>query len=68
LLTVAGAKAEAIVQGGTMQLKMSRELPNQANNFGTLSLPLVGSSPRMRIVRALIAKLAGNNCTVLITG
>jgi transcriptional regulator with PAS, ATPase and Fis domain len=51
-----------------MHLEMSRELPNQANNFGTLSLPLVGSSPRMRIVRALIAKLAGNNSTVLITG
>jgi transcriptional regulator with PAS, ATPase and Fis domain len=51
-----------------MHLEMSRELPNQANNFGTLSRPLVGSSPRMRIVRALIAKLAGNNSTVLITG
>lgn len=51
-----------------MHLEMRRELPNHANNFGTLSLPLVGSSPRMRIVCALIAKLAGNNCTVLITG
>lgn len=38
----------------------------QFNN--TLSDPLVGNSARMRIVRALIARLANSNSTVLITG
>src|ERR1044071_5517298 len=51
-----------------MQLEMTRELPTESHNFDALSFPLVGSSPRMRIVRALIAKLANNNSTVLITG
>jgi DNA-binding NtrC family response regulator len=38
----------------------------QFNN--ALSNPLVGNSPRMRIVRAMIAKFANSNSTVLITG
>jgi transcriptional regulator with PAS, ATPase and Fis domain len=51
-----------------MHLEMTSAPVNDSHNFDVLSLPLVGSSPRMRVVRALIAKLANNNSTVLITG
>jgi len=51
-----------------MHLEMTSTPVNDSHNFDVLTLPLVGSSPRMRIVRALIAKLANNNSTVLITG
>src|ERR1044071_5623386 len=51
-----------------MHLEMTSAPVNDSHNFDVLSLTLVGSSPRMRIVRALIAKLANNNSTVLITG
>lgn len=48
-----------------MQLEIAQqpELPNHV-----FSNPLVGNSARMRIVRALIARLANSNSTVLITG
>jgi transcriptional regulator with PAS, ATPase and Fis domain len=51
-----------------MQLEMTRALGTESQNFDALTLPLIGSSARMRIVRALISKLANNNSTVLITG
>jgi transcriptional regulator with PAS, ATPase and Fis domain len=55
-------------KGETMQLDIAQQSldPSQFNN--ALSNPLVGNSQRMRIVRALIAKLASSNSTVLITG
>jgi len=51
-----------------MQVETARELPPASHGFDELTNPLVGSSPRMRIVRALIVKLATNNSTVLLTG
>jgi transcriptional regulator with PAS, ATPase and Fis domain len=53
-------------KGATMQLEIalqSLDLPQYAQ-----SNPLVGNSQGMRIVRAMIAKLANSNSTVLITG
>jgi transcriptional regulator with PAS, ATPase and Fis domain len=50
-----------------MQLEITQQSEvSQLNN--ALSNPLVGNSARMRIVRALIARLANSNSTVLITG
>lgn len=50
-----------------MQLEITQQSEvSQSNN--ALSNPLVGNSARMRIVRALIARLANSNSTVLITG
>ena len=50
-----------------MQLEIAQQSEvSQLNN--ALSNPLVGNSARMRIVRALIARLANSNSTVLITG
>jgi transcriptional regulator with PAS, ATPase and Fis domain len=54
-------------KGETMQLEIAQQSEmSQSNN--AFSHPLVGSSARMRIVRALIARLANSNSTVLITG
>jgi transcriptional regulator with PAS, ATPase and Fis domain len=50
-----------------MQLEIIPQ-PEAAQFDNTLSDPLVGNSARMRIVRALIARLANSNSTVLITG
>jgi len=52
----------------TVQVETAGELPPASHGFDELTNPLVGSSPRMRIVRALIVKLATNNSTVLIAG
>ena len=50
-----------------MQLEIAQQSEaSQVNN--AVRNPLVGNSARMRIVRALIAKLANSNSTVLITG
>jgi transcriptional regulator with PAS, ATPase and Fis domain len=50
-----------------MQLEIAQQSEmSQLNN--ALSNPLIGNSARMRIVRALIARLANSNSTVLITG
>ena len=50
-----------------MQLEIAQQSEaSQVNN--AVSNPLVGNSARMRIVRALIARLANSNSTVLITG
>jgi len=50
-----------------MQLEIAQQSEvSQLNN--ALSNPLVGNSARMRIVRALIARLANSSSTVLITG
>ena len=50
-----------------MQLEIAQQSEvSQSNN--AFSYPLVGNSARMRIVRALIARLANSNSTVLITG
>ena len=51
-----------------MRLEITTDMPVVARGFSELTNPLIGSSPRMRIVRALIAKLATNNSTVLLTG
>ena len=51
-----------------MQLEIAQPLPVVSHNFAGIANPLIGSSPRMRIVGALIAKLATDNSTVLITG
>jgi transcriptional regulator with PAS, ATPase and Fis domain len=51
-----------------MQLEMAKEFVLGSENFDATHNTLVGYSARMRIVRALIAKLAKNNSTVLITG
>jgi transcriptional regulator with PAS, ATPase and Fis domain len=51
-----------------MQLEITCQAPVNSQRFEDLCSPLVGSSPRMRIVRALIAKLASSSATVLITG
>ena len=51
-----------------MQLDISQASTNGGENNGATERPLVGTSARMRIVHALIAKLARNNSTVLITG
>lgn len=51
-----------------MRLEITSDMPVVAHGFSELTNPLIGSSPRMRIVRALIAKLATNNSTVLLSG
>lgn len=56
-----------IGKGETMQLEITPQ--SEASQFNNaLSNPLVGNSARMHIVRALIARLANSNSTVLITG
>ena len=51
-----------------MQLEITRTLPMVPLGIDQLTNSLVGSSPQMRIVHALIAKLVTSNSTVLITG
>jgi transcriptional regulator with PAS, ATPase and Fis domain len=56
-----------IEKGETMQLDVATQSEvSQINS--ALNNPLVGNSGRMRIVRAMIARLANSNSTVLITG
>ena len=50
-----------------MQLEISRPTASDPQ-LNALQNALVGNSPRMNIVRALIAKLANSDSTVLITG
>jgi transcriptional regulator with PAS, ATPase and Fis domain len=47
---------------------MQPETTRPAASESRLNATLVGNSPRMRIVRALISKLANSDSTVLITG
>jgi transcriptional regulator with PAS, ATPase and Fis domain len=51
-----------------MQLEIAREFFSTPARETDMNTPLVGASAAMRMVRALIAKLAGNTATVLITG
>ncbi len=51
-----------------MQLEIAREYGAGPSSETNLKSPLVGSSAPMKLVHALIAKLANNNATVLITG
>jgi transcriptional regulator with PAS, ATPase and Fis domain len=51
-----------------MQLEITRPTTIECQLNYTLENSLVGNSPRMRIVRALISKLANSDSTVLITG
>ena len=51
-----------------MQLEIAEPSLDLCHFNNALSNPLVGNSPRMRIVRAMIAKFANSNSTVLITG
>ncbi|HEY6368864.1 MAG TPA: sigma-54 dependent transcriptional regulator [Candidatus Binatia bacterium] len=51
-----------------MQLEIAQQSLDLSQFNNALSNPLVGNSQRMRIVRAMIAKLATSNSTVLITG
>ncbi len=52
-----------------MQLETSQPIASESEfNNHALECFLVGKSPRMKIVRALIAKLANSDSTVLITG
>jgi DNA-binding NtrC family response regulator len=51
-----------------MQLQITRYLSTASRNFDELTNPLVGSSPRMRVVRTLIFKFANDSSTVLFTG
>jgi transcriptional regulator with PAS, ATPase and Fis domain len=55
-------------KGETMQLEIAQQTLDLSQFNNSLSNPLVGNSQRMRIVRAMIAKLANSNSTVLITG
>jgi transcriptional regulator with PAS, ATPase and Fis domain len=55
-------------EGETMQLDVAQQSIEASQLNSALNNPLVGNSPRMRIVRAMIAKLANSNSTVLITG
>jgi transcriptional regulator with PAS, ATPase and Fis domain len=56
-----------IAKGETMQLEIDQQ--SEASQLNSaIGNPLVGNSARMRIVRALIARLANSNSTVLITG
>ena len=50
-----------------MQLEAAARFTEESDEV-FCSNPLVGSSPKMRAVKALINKLAGSNSTVLITG
>src|SRR4026209_1794634 len=54
--------------GISMQLDFPQASTNASAASGASERPLVGASARMRIVHALIAKLARNNSTVLLTG
>jgi transcriptional regulator with PAS, ATPase and Fis domain len=51
-----------------MQLDLSQHPITTTRNIEEIDQPLVGSSAPMRVVHSLIAKLANNNATVLITG
>ena len=51
-----------------MQMDFPQASTTDGAASGTSERPLVGASARMRIVHALIAKLARNNSTVLLTG
>src|SRR6266446_1541962 len=51
-----------------MQLKIAQQSTEASQLNSALNNPLIGNSQRMRIVRAMIAKLANSNSTVLITG
>jgi transcriptional regulator with PAS, ATPase and Fis domain len=51
-----------------MQLEITRPTAIECQLNYALDNSLVGNSPRMKIVRALIAKLANSDSTVLITG
>ncbi|MGE5817433.1 MAG: sigma-54 interaction domain-containing protein [Deltaproteobacteria bacterium] len=51
-----------------MQLEITRSTTSECQLNYPLENLLVGNSPRMRIVRALISKLANSDSTVLITG
>ncbi len=51
-----------------MQLDFSQHPSTASRNIDDIDQPLVGSSAPMRVVHTLIAKLANNTATVLITG
>ena len=51
-----------------MPLDLAQQSIEASQLNSAINNPLVGNSPRMRIVRAMIAKLANSNSTVLITG
>ena len=51
-----------------MQFDFPKASTNGSADYGVPERPLVGASARMRIVHALIGKLARNNSTVLLTG
>jgi transcriptional regulator with PAS, ATPase and Fis domain len=51
-----------------MQLDIVQEPAPESQLNNTLTQPLVGNSPKLRSVRALLSKLADSNSTVLITG
>jgi transcriptional regulator with PAS, ATPase and Fis domain len=51
-----------------MQLEIARPFSERSAVEAAGANPLVGNSPRMQVVRALIGKLADSNSTVLITG
>jgi transcriptional regulator with PAS, ATPase and Fis domain len=51
-----------------MQLEITQQSLDLSEFNNALSNQLVGNSQRMRIVRAMIAKLANSNSTVVITG
>jgi transcriptional regulator with PAS, ATPase and Fis domain len=51
-----------------MQLDFSQHPSTVTRNIDDIDQPLVGASAPMRVVHSLIAKLANNNATVLITG
>jgi transcriptional regulator with PAS, ATPase and Fis domain len=55
-------------QGELMQLEITRTTTSESQPNRAVENALVGNSPRMRIVRALISKLANSDSTVLITG
>jgi transcriptional regulator with PAS, ATPase and Fis domain len=51
-----------------MQLDIVQEPAPESQLNNALTQPLVGNSPKLRSVRALLTKLADSNSTVLITG
>ena len=51
-----------------MHLETRLETTAAPHGLPDLALQLIGASPRMGMARALIAKVAANDSTVLITG
>ncbi|MBI2368461.1 MAG: sigma 54-interacting transcriptional regulator [Deltaproteobacteria bacterium] len=69
LLQVAGDRFTVVAaEGASMQLEIAQPFTQKPHVVVAPANPLIGNSARMRVVHALIAKLANSKSTVLITG